>query len=98
MAGDSVSVTYAALENAAAGFQSSMGKLTNTVGDLNQQIGTKLMPIFHGTTAANFSNNLGLVNRGFQEMEQVLAQLSKVLTEANTTYQAADKSAASLFQ
>jgi WXG100 family type VII secretion target len=96
---DVVAVTYAAMENAAAGFNTSASKLNNTVGDLNQQINTLLRNgSFTGTTADNFTANQNLLNQGLANMQQVIGKMSQVISEAQETYQSADRSAASLFQ
>jgi WXG100 family type VII secretion target len=99
MADDTVMVGYAGMETAASGFNASATKLNSTVGELNTQINNLLKSgVFVGATADSFTANQALLNQGLTQMQQVVAKLSQVISEASETYQGADRSAAALFQ
>lgn len=93
---DMVSVQYAAFEAAAENFAASLGKLDATWTDLNQKV-TQLTTGQDGAWATGLLNNRTTVNQGMQGMQEVLQKITQVIPEAQSTYQAADKTAASFF-
>lgn len=93
---DSVSVTYGALTDAAAGFNSSAGKLETTLSDLNSRV-KALTSSFTGSTSAAFAANHNQLTGLITNLHGVIVQISSVLGEAEQIYQHADKTAAGFF-
>jgi WXG100 family type VII secretion target len=94
--GDMVSVQYQAFEAAADNFASSLGKLQATWDDLNQKV-TQLTASDNGLYAQALTAARNEVNQGMAGMQDVLRRIAAVIPEAQSTYQTADKTAASFF-
>jgi len=93
---DTVMVQYEGLLSASSGFQTSAGKLENTISDLDGRLNS-LLALFTGNAATKFRAHHHNLDVGMGDMRAVIARLGVVLSEAQAAYAHADNSAANLF-